>query len=103
MKKLRCSSIIVVAFMSIALFSPILLLGCSGRNADFIFTLNEDGVSYTVSNSRRPILWGTAPRRLPGHLRIPEDHNGLPVTIIGDFSGTGTLRTVTIPASIIEI
>lgn len=61
-----------------------------------IFELNEDNESYTVYGNKEKI--GDAP------IYIPDEYNGLPVTIIGQNAFANTsLTDVNIPESILEI
>ena len=63
---------------------------------DLTFTLNDDGVSYSVTGCSEAAT---------GELIIPSTYNGLPVTSIGDeaFFNCVSLTRVTIPESVIQI
>ena len=63
---------------------------------DLTFTLNDAGVSYSVTGCSEAAT---------GELIIPSTYNGLPVTSIGDeaFFNCVSLTRVTIPESVIQI
>ncbi|MDU4325960.1 MAG: leucine-rich repeat protein [Clostridium celatum] len=69
----------------------------SSDNSYFIFELNKDGKSYTISAKDR--------LKLPSVLVIPSKYKNLPVTNIkyNGFQSCKTITSVTIPSSVVSI
>ena len=68
----------------------------AASESDLSFTLNEDGLSYTLTSCSTSAS---------GELSIPSTYNGKPVAAIGyqSFRGRTELTSVTIPSSITSI
>lgn len=69
----------------------------SSDNSYFIFELNKDGKSYTISAKDR--------LKLHSVLVIPSKYKNLPVTNIkyNGFQSCKTITSVTIPSSVVSI
>jgi len=63
---------------------------------DLTFTLNSDGVSYSVSDCNEGVT---------GDLTVPAEYQGLPVTMVGEkaFYNCAGLVCVTLPDGIVQI
>ncbi|MGN1317157.1 MAG: leucine-rich repeat protein [Acutalibacteraceae bacterium] len=68
----------------------------AASESDLSFTLDEDGLSYTLDRCNA---------LASGELSIPSTYNGMPVTAIGyqSFRGCTALTSVTIPSSVTSI
>lgn len=69
----------------------------SSDNSYFVFELNKDSKSYTISAKDK--------LKLPSNLVIPSKYNNLPVTNIkyNGFQSCKTITSVTIPSSVVSI
>lgn len=92
--------------LSFALFSIIFVLALVSLTACFDespveieYEINADGTAYTVTGLT------SSPRFSEYDVVIPAEHDGLPVTAIGEsaFTFRGRLRSVTLPDSIVTI
>lgn len=97
----RFLSLIIALSLAIGVFAAAPVETFAVDYNALIFTLNEDGESYSVA--------AKYPTMISGDVVIPEEYEGLPVTEITDYAfradqGSGTLiKTLTIPKTIKKI
>lgn len=92
----KCLSAILAVIVLVSSIASFGVTSLAVDDGGFVFTLNEDGQSYTISDDNNPET---------GALIIPSTHNGLPVTAIGDnaFYDNRNITSLSIPDSITTI
>ncbi len=89
MKAVLCTLLAIIMVVGVC--------GCTpGGNTDLVFTLNDDGNSYSVTEFEG---------KMDKSVEIPDSYKGLPVTIIGEraFYACEKLVEVIIPETVVTI
>lgn len=104
MKKISITLLALVLALGCALG----LVACGGGTVkmEFVYTLNDDGASYAVTNATyngKEYKIADHKNKLPEEVTVPAEHDGKPVTIIKFMSHGENVKKVNLPETIVEI